>query len=62
MAGPSDEPVVPASANQEIGFRFDGRQYVFNVGTDNWTPGRHQIIVTLDDGSTIVGTVDLRTR
>jgi len=62
MAGPSDEPVVPASPNQDLGFRFDGRQYVFNLGTDNWRPGRHQIIVTLDDGSTIVGTVDMRTK
>ena len=62
MAGPTDEPIVAASPNQDIGFRFDGRQYICNVGTDNWGPGRHQIIVTLDDGSTIVGTVDLRTR
>ncbi len=61
MAGPTDEPVVPASPNQDIAFR-DAGQYIFNLGTDNWGQGIHHIIVTLDDGSTMVGTVDMRTR
>ena len=37
-------------------------QYVFNLGTDSWIPGIHQLIVTLDDGSTMVGTVDITIR
>ncbi len=64
MAGSIDELVVPASPKQTAGFHYDAAegQYVFNLGTDGWILGIHRLIVTLDDGSTMVGTVDMRTK
>ena len=64
MAGSIDELVVAASPKQTAGFHYDAAegQYVFNLGTDSWIPGIHQLIVTLDDGSTMVGTVDITIR
>ena len=59
LAGPTEEVVVPASPNQLGGFRDDG-QYVFNLSTKGWQAGVHRIIVTLDDGSTMVATVNMR--
>ena len=62
ISGPLDEIVAAASPNQGVGFRYDVDKYVFNLGTDTWRPGIHQVTVTLDDGSTMVGMVGIKTK
>ena len=61
-SGLADEPVVAAAPSQGTTIRNVGDRYLFNLSTDNWTAGLHQVIVTLDDGSTMAGFVVVKSR
>lgn len=54
--------VLSTVANEGTNFRYDAaaQQYVFNLGTRNWTAGSYQITVSLDDGSQIKAVVGAR--
>jgi hypothetical protein len=55
---------VSTVADQGVTFRYDaaGKQYIFNLGTKNWTQGGYRLIATLDDGSTITADIEARTK
>lgn len=62
LPSPVNESVVSTVPNQGVSFRYDSasQQYIFNLGTKNWTPGVYRITANLDDGSVI--TVDVGAR
>ena len=54
--------VVSTVPNAGTTFRYDAatQQYIFNLGTKNWTAGNYQITARLDDGSQITVVVGAR--
>ena len=57
-----NEELLAIPADDGIYFRVSGGQYIYNLGTKNWSSGTYRIVATLDDLSTIEAVVDARSR
>ena len=57
---PVNETVYSTVPDQGTRFRYTGSQYIFNLGTGNLSTGTYRLTALLDDGSTIVQDVELR--
>jgi hypothetical protein len=59
---PVNEDLITTPADAGTAFRVSSGQYIYNLGTKNWTAGTYRIIANLDDGSQITAEVDGRTK
>lgn len=57
---PVNETVSSTVPDQGTRFRYTGSQYIFNLGTANLATGTYRLSAILDDGSSIVQDVELR--
>jgi hypothetical protein len=59
---PVNEDMLTTPADNGTTFRLSSGQYIYNLGTKNWTAGTYRIIASLDDGSQITAEVDGRAK
>jgi hypothetical protein len=59
---PINEDLLTTPADAGTTFRVSSGQYIYNLGTKNWTAGTYRIIANLDDGSQITAEVDGRAK
>lgn len=57
---PVNETVYSTVPDQGTRYRYSESQYIFNLGTANLTSGTYRLTALLDDGSTIVEDIELR--